>query len=200
MLGSDSCKQRLSPLVIKVDHRLSLVPVSIAHAVELSELVQQNYAHLHAYLPAVANLVTVTAASEHLTRAVEAAANREIFEWHVFIDERLCGCIRVKQLDFQDRKAMLGYYLGGDFQGRGIASSAVRAVLSYCFETLELNRIELRAAASNVASIALAKRVGFAFEGVARQDEFLNGRYVDLHVYSMLALEFERETSSASVA
>lgn len=170
---------------------ISIIPVAVEHATALASLVQQNIEHLRAYLPAVANLDSVEAARAHLCFAVERASKAEIFEWHLFVDGILSGSVRLKDIDRIDRKAKIGYFIGQQFTGKGIASSAVFTVLEFCFGPLNLNRIELRCASENEPSKRMAGRLGFVHEGVLRQEEFLNGVFVDQHVYGLLARDFE---------
>lgn len=169
---------------------ISIVPVTAGHAIALASLVESNIEHLHTYLPNVAELASVTAAEAHLQGALERARKGEVYEWHLFTEGTLCGAIRVKDIDHHDRKAKIGYFIGSQFQGKGIVTSSVRAVLSHCFESLGLNRVELRCAAGNEPSMRVAERLGFSHEGLLRQDELLNGVFVDQHVYSLLRDEF----------
>ena len=96
----------------------------------------------------------------------------------------------MKDIDHDDRKASIGYFVGSRFSGKGIVSSALRAVLAWCFDTLGLNRVELRCATGNAPSIRMAERLGFVREGVLRQDGCLHGAFVDHYVYSLLKVEF----------
>lgn len=169
---------------------ISLLPTRPEHASALAALVRENREHLQTYLPAVLQLDCVEAARAYLRAAGARAASGEVLEWHVFSGTVLCGSIRLKEIDAADRKAKMGYYLSRQFQGRGIASASVCAVLAHAFGALQLNRIELQCAAGNQASMALAGRLGFAHEGVLRQGEWLNGAFVDLHVYGLLRAEF----------
>lgn len=169
---------------------ISIVPTIVEHASALALLVQNNRDHLQNYLPAVLQLASLDDARAYLQRASERAASGETREWHIFAGTVLCGSIRLKEIDDDDRKAKIGYYLAQQFQGRGIASAAVAAILDHAFGELKLNRIELQCAAGNQASIALAERLGFRHEGVLRQGELLNGVFVDLHVYGLLQAEF----------
>ena len=178
------------PTYLETASGIAILPVSVEHAAALAALVRQNIAHLHAYLPAVANLSTVEAARSHLLAAMERAASGDIHEWHIFVDGSLCGAIRLKDIDREDRKAKIGYFLAKQFTGKGIVTAAVSAVLAYCFDHLHLNRIELRFASGNEASRRVAERLGFSPEGLLRQDECLNGVFVDLYVYGLLADEF----------
>jgi ribosomal-protein-serine acetyltransferase len=54
-----------------------------------------------------------------------------------------------------------------------------------------MNRVEMECGTENIKSQALAKRLGFAMEGVIRQVEFINGRFVDHVVFGMLAGEWK---------
>lgn len=170
---------------------ISIIPVAVDHADHLASLVRRDWAHLHPYLPLVATLSSVEAARAHLISAVERAARAEIFEWHLFVDDALCGSVRLNDIDQGDRKAKIGYFLGSQFVGRGIVTSVVQAVLTYCFASLNLNRVELRCAAGNAPSKRVAERLGFVQEGVLRQDECLNGVFVDQHVYGLLRADFD---------
>jgi ribosomal-protein-serine acetyltransferase len=169
---------------------ISIVPTSVDHAAALASLVQQNIAHLRAYLPAVAQLTSVEQATMHLHAASDKASTGETLEWHLFAGATLCGSIRLKDIDTDDRKAKIGYFLGSQFEGRGIVTSSVRAVLAQAFGSLQLNRVELRCAAGNQASIGVAERLGFTLEGILRQEEFLNGVFVDHNIYGLLHADF----------
>ncbi|MGK5037777.1 GNAT family N-acetyltransferase [Janthinobacterium sp. LB3P118] len=179
---------------------ISIVPILAQHAEALAELVGNNLEHLQPFLPAVVQLACVDDARAYLCAAAARAASGDILEWHIFSGTALCGSIRLKEIDTADHKASIGYYVGRQFQGRGIASAAVGAVLAHAFGALHLHRIELQCAAGNYASMALAGRLGFAHEGVLRQAEWLNGVFVDLHVYGLLQPDFVPDAAALSVA
>lgn len=170
---------------------ISLQPAAVPHAAALAALLLQERAHLQRYLPALGALVSIEAARLHLAAAEERARHHVMFEWHLFDGEVLCGAIRLKNIDRDDRKAQVGYFLGSGFVGKGIVTSSMRSVIAFCFDTLALNRLELRCAAGNRRSMAVAERLGFTHEGVMRQDEFLNGEFVDQHVYGLLRSDFK---------
>ena len=180
------------PMPLDTVSGIAIVPVTVEHATMLAALVRADRDHLHAYLPMVATLASVEAASAHLVRAVARAAEGEIFEWHLFMGGSLCGAVRLKDIDHAGRKASIGYFVGSAFAGQGIATSAVRSVLAFCFGTLALNRIELRCATTNAPSARVAERLGFTREGRLRQDECLHGEFVDQFVFGLLRAEFER--------
>lgn len=142
-------------------------------------------------------LSSVSACTAHLQHVIEAGKDDELFEWHIFADGKLCGAIRLNKIELENRKTSVAYYIGENCQGQGLASSAVRAVIGYCFDKLGFNRIELQCTSSNLASQKVAKRLGFRWEGMLRQAELLDGDYVDLFVYGLLREEFDLQAASA---
>lgn len=181
----------MNTAILDISPGVRAIPVAAAHAEALASLVRANVAHLSAYLPMVATLDSTAAARAHLQRVAELEAPAALLEWHIFDGAQLCGSIRVHHIDHDDRKASLGYFLCHHCQGRGLATGAIQAVLRHCFTTLQLNRIELQSASANVASHRMARRLGFASEGVLRQAEWLHGAFVDLHVYGLLRDEWD---------
>jgi ribosomal-protein-serine acetyltransferase len=59
-------------------------------------------------------------------------------------------------------------------------------LIGAAFSYLEMNRIQIKCAVGNQRSINIPKRLAFRFEGIERAGEWLNDRFVDLEVYSML--------------
>lgn len=65
-----------------------------------------------------------------------------------------------------------------------------RALVSYAFDTLELNRIVIRCQPENARSSAIAKRLGLSYEGTLRECAKHNGELHDMEVYSVLRREW----------
>jgi ribosomal-protein-serine acetyltransferase len=188
MVGQN--KDAMRPQPLQISSGVSIIPVAVEHAVALASLVQTNIEHLAPFLPAVANLFSIEAANDHLCSALERVSEGGIFEWHLFVEGALCGSIRLKDIDRDDHKAKIGYFIDHRFAGRGIVTAAVRTVLGFCSGPLNLNRIELRCATGNAPSKRVAEKLGFMHEGILRQEEYLNGVFVDQHIYALLKQDF----------
>jgi len=104
----------------------------------------------------------------------------------------MAGTIGFNTIDQRNHHASIGYWLGEKFTGKGIMSRAFMAILTYGFETLNLNRIEVRVAEGNMRSRAIPERFGFKAEGILREAELLYGRYVNHVVYSLLNAEWQK--------
>lgn len=102
----------------------------------------------------------------------------------------LVGHVAIFGIDTRVRAGTLGVVIGGDQTGRGYGTDAVRVIVNYGFEELNLNRIELRVFAYNSRAIATYRKVGFVEEGRRRQVTFHGGKYYDDVIMSLLAEEY----------
>ncbi|HZP20603.1 MAG TPA: GNAT family protein [Bauldia sp.] len=84
------------------------------------------------------------------------------------------------------QSGVLGYWMGAPYAGKGLMSSAVRALIGYAFDTLHLNRIEAACLPHNEASIHLLEKVGFQREGYARRFLCIDGRWQDHLLYGLV--------------
>ena len=106
---------------------------------------------------------------------------------------RLVGWAQL-EIDTQARSAEVGYWLDAGFEGRGLVTRAVTAMLGHAFGPLGLERVGLRTVADNVRSRNVAQRLGFTQEGVLREyAPFPDGRR-DLVIYGLLAREWRTAT------
>jgi [ribosomal protein S5]-alanine N-acetyltransferase len=75
--------------------------------------------------------------------------------------------------------AFIGYYGLSPHDGQGLMTEGLRLAVRYAFGKLGLHRIEANIQPENVASIALAARVGFCKEGFSPRYLKINGRWRD---------------------
>ena len=80
----------------------------------------------------------------------------------------------------------LGYWIGARYARKGYMTAAVRAVIPFVFDTLELHRLEAACLPANVASIKLLEKTGFVREGVARRYLRINGVWEDHLLYALV--------------
>jgi len=75
------------------------------------------------------------------------------------------------------------------YWGRGIGTECTKMIIDYGFDRLNLNMIWLGVNIENKAAIRVYEKVGFVHEGILRQVQYRNGRYYDVHRYSILREE-----------
>lgn len=98
----------------------------------------------------------------------------------------LIGSVSLYDLDAQNRRCDLGYFLAPAHQGRGYMSEALRAALDLAFGAWDLNRIEADVDPRNAASIQLLERLGFQREGYMPERWIVNGEVCDTAFYGLL--------------
>lgn len=91
------------------------------------------------------------------------------------------------------QSAVLGYWMGKPYTGRGYMTEAVRAVVTFGFETLHLHRLEAATMPHNIASIRVLEHNGFRREGFARGLLRINGAWEDHVLHALLNDEVPRD-------
>jgi len=108
----------------------------------------------------------------------------------------LVGDIYLQVDPHEPQQAVIGYTLALPFQGRGLASEAVRAVLNYCFDRLGSHRVIALTLAENLASIALLERLGFRREAHFVENSWFERRWADEYQYALLRQEWEQRCAT----
>lgn len=172
--------------MIPVDKQLNLELLIPAHAPALFEIIEQGRDTLRKFLPWVDD----TRRLEDYLRFIHACQRQhrraEALTYTLLWNGTPVGGLGLQRLDQQNKSASLGYWLAPHCQGKGLMTRACQALLQHSFTILQLHRLELRAATENTKSQAVAVRLGFKSEGILRDAERINGRYLDLYIYALL--------------
>jgi RimJ/RimL family protein N-acetyltransferase len=115
---------------------------------------------------------------QFIFRAIEMSQSLGFCQWPVIETSRsvligFCGFVPA------DDGAEVGWRLSKDCWGRGLATEAARAVITYGFETMEFSRIVATVQSANRASIRIAEKLGMTLESCFQR----HGRETSL--YSM---------------
>ena len=178
--------------------RVRLRALGEEDAKEFFALVEQSREHLRTWLPWVDSHLS----EEHSEAFLSAAEMQLEMEngglWGIEVNKALVGCVSLHWIQWDHRSTSLGYWLGKNFEGHGLAYDACRLLIHHCFEDLKLNRMEVSAAEANLRSLLLAQKLGFCEEGVRREYEHLHGKFWDHRALSMLLSDFRNLGSSSN--
>jgi ribosomal-protein-alanine N-acetyltransferase len=105
-------------------------------------------------------------------------------------DHRFVGACGLVDWEAEHARAEVGFVLSREYWGRGLMPEAVRAMFSFGFERMNLNRVEARCIVENAASARVMEKAGMAYEGTLRQREYIKGAYRDIKLYAILKEEF----------
>lgn len=94
--------------------------------------------------------------------------------------------------DVERFSAEIGYWLSESHWGRGIATSALRALTRYAMRAHSLHRVYATPYAWNDASVRVLEKAGYVFEGRMRSAVFKEGQLVDQLLYSFTGAELAK--------
>ena len=162
-----------------------------ADAEAFFKVTDKNRVYLRQWLPWVDATKTVNDTQKYIESSLSKFKKKESIDLGIWYEDQWVGSMGFHYWDKSNRKDTIGYWLAEDFQGKGIVTDAVRALIKYGFEKMNLNRIEILCAVENTKSRGIPERLGFKNEGVTRQCEWLYDHFVDSVSYSLLASEWK---------
>lgn len=169
-----------------VGERIYLSPRSIEDAEKYTEWL--NDFETTDYLGKSQRIMTLEAEKKHL----EEIPNGDIV--FAIIDsnnDELIGGLGLHSINHFKRTATLGIFIGNkDYREKGYGTEAIRLLLDYGFNYLNLKNINLELMAFNERALACYKKCGFKECGRRRQCEFVDGKYYDRISMDILDEEF----------
>ena len=133
-------------------------------------------------------LVTIESEKEYLEKHTKDEATFGIIELKT---DKLLGSIGLENIDYISRKATLGIFIGKkEKRNKGYGTEAIKLILDYGFNYLNLNNIKLDVLSFNERAITCYKKCGFKEYGRRRKSEFVNGKYYDKISMDILKEEF----------
>jgi len=129
---------------------------------------------------------TLNDAEEWIGR-VERGEATNVVVFAIVVDGEVCGTTGLGRIEEQNSDCLsMGYWLGEDYWGRGIATDAVRLMVRYAFDAIGCNRLEARCYGWNTGSARVLEKCGFTLEGRLRRRMLKDGEHCDQLIYGML--------------
>lgn len=105
--------------------------------------------------------------------------------------EDYIGQIDLIHVDWKNRIAELGIVIGKrENRGKGFGSEALGLLQEFVFNRLNMNRLQLMVHSYNTGAYRCYLKSGFKEEGRMRESIYINGKYFDKIILSMLKSEF----------
>lgn len=173
----------MSMLTLFVDDHLYLKQLETPDALTIFETINSQRDYLRQWLPFVDHTQEIGDTIQFIKTVNQDKERVFVLKY----EEQFAGLIGFRDTDKSNKKSEIGYWLSEPFQKKGIVTNAVKVLVKYAFDELNMNRIEIKCAVGNAPSKRIPQRLGFSFEGIIRQGElFPDGRFVDLECYSLL--------------
>lgn len=124
----------------------------------------------------------------HVAMIDEKIEINEGINWAITLkgNPKLIGIIGHYRIKPEHFRAEIGYMLLPEYQGKGIISEAIKTVVKYGFEVMQLHSIEAIIDPENFASEKVLQKNGFLKEAHLKENEFYEGRFLDTVIYSLL--------------
>lgn len=133
-------------------------------------------------------ILTIESEKKYLESTMEEEAVFGIID---IKEDKLIGTLGLHQIDHFKRTATLGIFIGDkEYRGKGYGTEAIKLILDYGFNYLNLNNIKLDLMEFNERALACYKKCGFKEYGRRRKCNFINGKYYDTIEMDILAEEF----------
>lgn len=176
---------------IQITDNIHLELLSESHAPAIFEIVAANRNYLRTWLTWIDYAQTVDFIYNFAKGSMQR--NKEGIEYSFVIMENktVVGRIGIYKIDKQNKIGEIGYWIAENQQGRGLVTESCKALLLFCFDELNLNRIEIKCGTENLKSQKIPELLHFTKEGILRQAEWIQEKYIDLYIYSYLKKEFK---------
>ena len=116
-------------------------------------------------------------------------------EFPIEYESQFLGIVRINNIDFVNRSAMIGLDIRPDFRGQGIGTKAFLALLEYFFQHRNFHRLYLMVLEDNVVALKLYKSAGFTEEGRYRQAIWRDGKFKNYIIMSILEDEYRGQNA-----
>lgn len=173
-------------MILRVNPTIRLELINDHHAQPIFDMVETNRGHLRAWLPFVDRMLSVDFAINFVKGTRERNMLGVEYAFVIYENEEPVGRIGVYKVDLANQIGEIGYWIIEHKQGKGIITQACQTIIHFCFDTLNLNRIELKCGIENTRSMAIPLRFGFVREGIIHEGEWLHDRYIDLVLFALL--------------
>jgi len=127
-------------------------------------------------------------ALEHIAMIDAKIETNEGINWAITIkgNPKLIGIIGHYRIKPENYRAEIGYMLDPEFHGKGIIPEAIKGVVDYGFQVMQLHSIEAIIDPENTASARVLEKSGFVKEAHLKENEYYEGRFLDTVIYSIL--------------
>lgn len=128
-----------------------------------------------------------------LTKYIGSYEKEDYYRWAVIDKEtkECIGQIAYFLVDSKNHFAEIEYCIGGEFQCRGFATEATKAVMDFGFKRMNLHKVQICTKTINVPSKRVIEKCGFIYEGTLRDYFYMNGEYVGRLFFSILRSEYD---------
>ena len=133
-------------------------------------------------------------ALNHFKMIDEKIEKNEGINWAITVkgNPKLIGIIGHYRIQPENHRCEIGYMILPQYNGQGIVTEAIKIVLEYGFEDMNMHSIEAVIDPDNIASERVLQKNGFIKEAHILENEYYDGKFWDTVIYSILKRNFKK--------
>ncbi|MBR1883883.1 MAG: GNAT family N-acetyltransferase [Clostridia bacterium] len=148
-----------------------------------------NDFHTTDYIGRSSAILSLGEEKDYLLKAKDYECFLSIIELE---SDKLLGNISLGNIEHISRTATLGIFIGDiESRNKGYGTEAIKLLLDYGFNYLNLNNIDLKVFSFNERAIRCYEKCGFKVYGKRTEAKFINGKYYDEIFMEVLAKDFK---------
>ena len=173
-----------------IGERLYLSPVNLDDIEKYAEWL--NDLEISLYLTGTSEVYTNDKEREILENLLKS--DTDVLFAIINNDDKLIGNLGLHQIDYKNRKATFGIFIGEkDYWNNGFGTEAIKLLLNYGFYFLNLHNINLEVYSYNERAINCYKKIGFKEIGRRRESIILGGKFYDEITMDILSNEIKND-------
>lgn len=127
-----------------------------------------------------------------LEKYIFSYERNDYYRWAIILkDNQECiGQIAYYMIDDNNNFGEVEYCIGSEFQCKGLATEATKAIIDYGFRTIKLHKVQISHKSINMPSKRVIEKSGFHYDGCLRDYFYEDKKYIDRLYYSILENEY----------
>lgn len=185
--------RRTPPTVIH-SPRLTLQRYRADDANALFEAASESRLELFPFMEWCHPAYDISDSHDWIARTYDKWQKKEWYDFAIWQTDsgRLLGGCGLNSIRNENGIANLGYWVRTSETRKGIATEATLALAAFAFDHLDLQRLEILMAESNLASKLVAEKAGAIYEGKLRNRLILHQIPTDAYLFSLIADDLDR--------
>lgn len=171
----------------QADNLITLNRYSLDYAEPCLVAIKESLSELNPWLPWATKDYDISASESFVREQITNFDKKSEYGFAIMNgDNYFLGGCGINQIDENNHKANLGYWVRSSMSGKGIATKAVSKLVKWTFENTDIERLEIVIAEGNENSRKVAEKVGAKNEGLQAKRLCLNGVYYNAHMFSII--------------
>ena len=172
--------------------RLQLSPLCTRDTAGMFEGVEASRNYLKPWLPWVPFVYDFDSTLRYIESSMSDWDSGTAYRLaiHERSTDRFLGVVGLEGVSHMHDNVELGYWVRSDVASQGYTTEAASLILPWSFSA-RVHRIRVAAATTNLASLRVIRKLGFHHEGVSRDAERCNGKWLDHEVFSLLKTDWD---------